>query len=62
MKEMNLNEEWVFIKDEIHKEKPTKNNLLKRELLFTLQILLSNINFLNNSIYFKSKKMYLSQK
>ena len=60
MKKMNLNKEWNFIKNEIHKDKPTKNNLLKRELLFILQILLSNINSFNRSIYFKSKKRYLS--
>lgn len=57
---MNLNNEWAFIKDEIHKEKPTKNNLLKRELLFILQILLSNTNAFSRSIYLKSKNEYLS--
>lgn len=52
--------EWDFIKDETHKEKPTKNNILKRELLFILQILLSNMTCFNYLVYFKSKKMYLS--
>lgn len=60
MEKMNLDKEWAFIKDEIHKEKPIKNNLLKRELLFILQILLSNTNSFNHSIYFKSKNRYLS--
>ena len=60
MEKMNLDKEWVFIKDEIHKEKPIKNNILKRELLFILQILLSNTNSFKRSIYFKSKNRYLS--
>ena len=57
---MNLDKEWDFIIGEVHKEKPTKNNLLKRELLFILQILLANRNKFSQSIYLKSKKKYLS--
>lgn len=60
MKKINFDKEWAFIQDEIHKEKPTKDNLVKRELLFILQILLSNMNDFNYLIYLKSKKSYQS--
>lgn len=60
MEKINLDKEWTFIKDEIHKKNPMKNNLLKRELLFILHILLLNTNSFNHSIYFKSKNRYLS--
>ena len=58
MGKINLDKEWTFIKDEIHTA--ATNNILKRELLFILQILLSNTNFFTDSIYIKSKKTYLN--
>ena len=60
MEKINLDKEWIFIKEEIHKIRSIKDNFLKRELLFILQILLSNPNSFNLSIYFKSKNKYLS--
>ena len=44
MTNLNLNDEWNFITTEIHKEKPNEKNLLKRELLFTLELALSRIS------------------
>ena len=60
MEKINLDKEWIFIKEEIHRIRSIKDNFLKRELLFILQILLSNPNSFNLSIYFKSKNKYLS--
>jgi len=61
MEKINLDEEWSFIKDEVHKEKVTENNSLKRQLLFVLQILLSNnTHGINNTHYLKLKNKYLS--
>jgi len=61
MIKFNFDREWKFIVNEIHKEIPSKNNLLKRELLFILQILLTKTsNDFRKSIYMKSKKYYLS--
>ena len=60
METINLDEEWDFIIKEVHKEKPNKDNLLKRELLFILELLLSkNQGPFNQLIYVKSKEMYL---
>lgn len=67
MEVINLEKEWDFVIYETHKEKPNTNNLIKRELLFLIQILLSMISeprkdiesvFLKN-IYLKSKRKYL---
>lgn len=62
MKNIYLNGEWTFIKDEIRKEKATKNNILKRELLFILQILLSSgfNNQRSKRRYIKIKNKYLN--
>lgn len=60
VEKINFEQEWSFIQSEIHKEKPNNKNILKRELLFILQILLSNFNSFNHSVYLKSKKMYLN--
>lgn len=46
---ININKEWDFIIQETHLQKPTNDNLIKREMLFTLQILLSNSNLVNYS-------------
>ena len=53
---MNQEKEWRFITKEIHREKADKNNIVKRELLFVLEILLSK----NSPIYSKAKKTYLN--
>lgn len=67
MNTINLDQEWDFIIAETHREKPSKTNLLRRELLFALQILLSKIeratsayksSFLRKN-YFALKKLYL---
>lgn len=61
MKNLNLENEWIFIKDEVHKEEPNQNNLLKRELLFSLQLLLSNLsNQEDELIYKRTKEFYLN--
>lgn len=66
MNTINLNQEWSFVTTETHKEKPNKANLLKRESLFALEILLGKIeltasphelNFLKKN-YLALKKLY----
>lgn len=57
MEQINFDSEWNFITNEIHKEKAMKENLIKRELLFTLQVLLSEENIV---IYKKTKDSYLN--
>ena len=67
MKTVNIKEEWNFIIFETHNEKPNTSNIIKRELLFTLQNLLSKIsshktsinNIFLKEIYLKAKKQYL---
>ncbi len=57
---MNPNKEWKFIQREIHAEKPTRKNAMKREVLFTLQILLPEAsNEKDAMIYRKTKEFYL---
>lgn len=55
----DFNSEWEFIISEVHAEKPRKNNLLKREILFSLQILLSRTE---RKDYFLLKKIYYKEK
>ncbi|MDR3244042.1 MAG: hypothetical protein LBT79_04770 [Elusimicrobiota bacterium] len=55
----NLDKEWKFITTEVHREKPNKRNLLKRNVLFTMQILLTQRN---TYIYSKLKEIYLKCK
>ena len=50
----NVNREWKFIITETHSKKDRKN-LLKREVLFVLQILLSRLEKGN---YFTLKDIY----
>ncbi|MBI2630831.1 hypothetical protein HYW73_01265 [Candidatus Nomurabacteria bacterium] len=50
----NLNREWEFITKETHSKKDRKN-LLKREVLFVLQILLCRLEKGN---YFILKRIY----
>ena len=59
MNTFDFDSEWEFIISEIHAEKPRKDNLLKREILFSLQILLSKTERKN---YFLLKKIYYREK
>lgn len=61
MKKINFEHEWNFITNEIHKEKAPFKNVLKRELLFILQNILSNLKSdFDITIYEKSKNFYLN--
>ena len=51
----NFEQEWEFITVEIHSEKPRETNLIKREILLALQVLLSGMEKKN---YFTLKKIY----
>ena len=55
MKSINFQKEWDFIISETHNEKLNSKNLIKREILFVLQILLNKCE-LNN--YSTLKKIY----
>jgi len=57
MELINFDYEWNFITNEIHREKVSNINLIKRELLFELQILLLRKEIL---IYKKTKEFYLN--
>lgn len=57
----NLDKEWKFITSKIHGKKPTKSNLLERETLFVLEILLCKIN-MKMKTYLDLKKLYLKKK
>lgn len=70
MSTINLNQEWDFVASETHSKKPSRANLTRREMLFTLQILLSKFdlavkaskrNFLRQS-YVKLKEIYCSER
>lgn len=41
MNATNLTQKWDYITAEIHREKPNRINLFRRETLFALQVLLS---------------------
>ena len=60
MNAININQEWDFVVTETHGEQPSRVNLIKREILFSLQILLSNIGTITNTIERRSlgKKYY----
>ncbi|MFH1325585.1 MAG: hypothetical protein ABIH49_02335 [archaeon] len=58
---MNSEKEWNFITKETHKEKPTKENLLKREMLFALQVLLASRYEIDREVYWKVKGMYFGE-
>ena len=66
MKKINFKREWKFIQTEVHKERPNKRNQFKRELLFILQVLLSNsadsnsVNDFRVFIYSKTKEKYIN--
>lgn len=48
MKTINLNKTWEHLAAAVHRTKPNRNNLLKREALFGLQILLSQYELAKN--------------
>jgi hypothetical protein len=54
MKNIDLNETWANITREVHCEKPSRSNLIKREFLFRLQILLSQYELAKKE---KNKKL-----
>lgn len=55
----NFNQEWEFITTETHGNKFRQTDLIKREILFGLQILLSNLEMKN---YLALKKIYWTEK
>lgn len=57
LKTINLNQEWDFIVTEINGEKPSKGNLIGREMLLIMQILLGGI-----ALVTKAKERYLLRK
>lgn len=61
--EFEMNQEYLFIQDEIHRERPTSENRMKRELLFTMLQLLDIIpesqqHQLLQTIYLTCKARY----
>ncbi len=54
MKTINLSQTWDYVVAETHCVKPRRNNLLKREALFGLQILLSQYELAKSE---KNKKL-----
>ena len=69
MNNIVIDREWKFVVFEFHNERPNGKNLLKREMLLILQIILTkiskleqkNINFLKD-IYNQTKEKYISLK
>jgi hypothetical protein len=59
MSSFNFHKEWEFIIAETHNEKFRKSDLIKREILFVLQILLCQQN---QEDYLRLKKIYYSEK
>lgn len=55
----NFNQEWEFITTETHSKKFRQTDLIKREILFGLQILLSRLEIKN---YLVLKKIYCTEK
>lgn len=55
----NFNQEWEFIIAETHSKKFRRTDLIKREILFGLQILLSKLEIKN---YLALKKIYWTEK
>ena len=63
MEKLDLQKEWNFVVFEKHKEKPNPDNRLKREVLFTLELLLNHKQPLTPfliMIYQKTKQFYLT--
>ncbi len=58
---LDLEDEWKFIQSETHREGFSAKSALRRELVFCMQILLSNIEEeYQKLIYLKTKELYLS--
>ena len=57
---MNARNEWKFIQEQFHEEPPSKKNAMKREVLFCLQLLLSNMKEKETVIYNMTKEFYLN--
>jgi hypothetical protein len=55
MTNFDFNQEWKFITAEIHNKKYKTDNLIKREILFCLQILLTKMEKKN---YIALKEIY----
>lgn len=61
MKDLQTEVEWDFIISEVHINRPTESNKLKRELLFLLQSILGSAdNEFTINIYLQTKEKYLS--
>lgn len=62
MKDLQTEDEWNFIINEVQINKPTEINKLKRELLFILQLLLlgNAANEFTITTYLQTKEKYLS--
>lgn len=58
MKILNPNKTWANITDEIHRTKPHRDNLVEREALLGLQILLSQYELAKNEKNRKLIKFY----
>lgn len=63
---MNPKNDWKFIQEQVHKEKPSQKNATKREVLFYLQLLLSRtleknvkVDFFKG-LYNQTKEFYLN--
>ncbi len=59
MNNFDFKQEWEFVTAETHNEKPRKNNLIKREILFGLQFLLSTME---RKKYLALKEIYCKEK
>lgn len=59
MNNFDFSREWKFIISETHNDESRKTNLVNREILFSLQILLSRIEMEN---YLALKKIYNREK
>jgi len=57
MKKDYLKKEWDFIVNEVHKKVKVRKKVIKREVLFVLQILLARREF---DLYSKLKRVYLN--
>lgn len=59
MKTINLNKTWEHLAAAVHRTRPNRNNLLKREALFRLQILLSQFGLAGNEKNNGMMKFYI---
>jgi len=69
MNRIIINKQWDFLVSEFHNEKPNGKNLIKREILLILQVILTKISWSKEkrktdflkSIYNKTKEKYISK-